>query len=119
VPLDTSLPEARPIAVIESSSAPLLIRRLLFDWGYDSACEILDHSSARPGRPRYEIRARSADRLRACADVRAVLGVFLDAADSGIVERFRIVQGADLLRRDTSPGAPAVGWSTASRPLHQ
>ena len=96
----------RPLAVIETITRLEDLQHLLGS-AQQSAAVLIEQCEKSPhGYGWFNIMVELSDANAAMRTIRSVLHVLLDAADRGVVEHFRIVIGADLLRR------PDSSWQT-------
>lgn len=101
---DSGTGRMQSLAVIETATRIDELRRILGQEKHTAAFALEPCRSAPPGRAWFNIHVDGTNAINAVITVREVLCALLDGADRGLVEHFRIVSGADLLRR-TAPGA--------------
>ncbi len=94
----------RPLAVVETISALGDLQHVLSTVRNLSPFELQKCNESPQGYSWFNVRVDTSDAVEAMRTVRSVLFCLLDAADRGMVEHFRIVNGADLLRRPVPPG---------------
>jgi hypothetical protein len=100
----TSFASMRPLAVIETVSVLGELQHVLSSERHRSPFELQKCNESPQGYSWFNVCVDTSDPLEAMRTVRSILFCLLDAADRGIVEHFRIVIGADLLRRSPPPG---------------
>jgi hypothetical protein len=94
----------RPLAVIETASTLGELQHALSAERRLSPFDLQKCSESPQGYSWFNVCVDTSDPIDAMRTVRSVLFCLLDAADRGVVEHFRIVIGADLLRRAAPDG---------------
>ncbi len=95
------------LAVIETTTSLDELQRILREEDQlDARFNLERCNEFALGYPRFNVCVYRSSALQAYAVTRCILLAFLDAADRGIVSHFRIVLGADLLRRPTASENP-------------
>lgn len=96
----------KPLAVIETITRLEELQHLLGSEQQPAAFRVEQCERSPSGYGWFNVMVDLSDANAAMRTIRSVLHVLLDAADRGVVEHFRIVIGADLLRR------PDSSWQT-------
>jgi len=94
----------RPLAVIETVSTLGELQHVLSSERHLSPFDLQKCTESPQGYSWFNVCVDTSDPVGAMRTVRSVLFCLLDAADRGMVEHFRIVIGADLLRRPDPDG---------------
>ena len=95
------------LAVIETTTSLDKLRRILGEENRVATAFNLEHcNDFAPGYPRFNVCVDASNAIQAYGAARCILLALLDAADRGMVSHFRIVLGADLLRRPMASGDP-------------
>jgi hypothetical protein len=89
----------RSLAVIETVTAVAELRHVLSSERGLAPFSLEKCTESPQGYSWFNVCVDTTDAIEAMRTVRSVLFCLLDAADRGLVEHFRIVIGADLLRR--------------------
>lgn len=88
------------LAIIETTTSLDALQRILCERESLTGAFCLERcNESAPGYPLFNVCVDGANATEAFRTARSILLAFLDAADRGIVSHFRIVLGADLLRR--------------------
>ncbi|MEO5625383.1 MAG: hypothetical protein ABIQ70_05190 [Dokdonella sp.] len=96
---DKGTASMKPLAVIETITRLDELQRLFGDERRPAAFRIEQCEKSPQGYGWFNVLVDLSEADDAMRTVRSVLHALLDAADRGVVEHFRIVIGADLLRR--------------------
>ncbi|MEO7325330.1 MAG: hypothetical protein ABIW82_10930 [Dokdonella sp.] len=94
----------RPLAVVETITRVEELQHLLGSERQPATFRLEQCEKSPQGYTWFNILVDLSEAGDAMRTIRSVLHVLLDAADRGVVEHFRIVIGADLLRRPDSSG---------------
>lgn len=89
----------QPLAVIETVTQLEELQRLLGSEQQPAAFRLEPCGKSPHGYFWFNVCVDLSEAIDAMRTVRSVLSALLDGADRGVVEHFRIVIGADLLRR--------------------
>lgn len=101
---ETRSASMRPLAVVETISTLGDLQHVLSTERHLSPFELHKCNESPQGYSWFNVCVDTSDPIDAMRTVRSVLFCLLDAADRGMVEHFRIVNGADLLRRFVASG---------------
>lgn len=96
----------KPLAVIETITRLQELQHLLGSEQRPAEFRIEQCEKSPQGYGWFNIMVDLSEANAAMRTIRSVLHALLDAADRGVVEHFRIVIGADLLRRTDSSWQP-------------
>ena len=91
------MPESS-FAVIETTTSLQQLQQVLATQRGPAVCQLRLCEVSPQGYSWFNLCIDDSDALQAFTTARNVLQVLLDAADRGLVQHFRIVSGADLLR---------------------
>jgi hypothetical protein len=94
----------RSLAVIETITAVAQLQHVLSSERHLAPFALEKCIESPQGYSWFNVCVDTTDAIEAMRTVRSVLFCLPDAADRGLVEHFRIVIGADLLRRSGSRG---------------
>ncbi len=95
------------LAVIETTTSLDELKRILLEEHQFAPAFTLERCNEfAPGYPRFKVCVEDSNAIQAYRAARCILLAFLDAADRGMVSHFRIVLGADLLRRPLTSENP-------------
>jgi hypothetical protein len=101
----------RPLAVIETVTGIEELQHLLAGEIHLAAFRLEKCAESPQGYSWFNVCVDGSDPLNAMRTVRSVLHSLLDGADRGLVEHFRIVIGADLLRHPDRSGGKSENSS--------
>ena len=101
---ETPSAPVRPLAVVETVSTLGELQHALSGERHLSPFDLQKCNESPQGYSWFNVCVDTSDPVEAMRTVRSILFCLLDAADRGMVEHFRIVIGADLLRRTPPPG---------------
>lgn len=103
---DQATASMKPLAVIETITRLEELQHVLGGERRPAAFHLEQCEKSPQGYAWFNVLVDLSEASDAMRTVRSVLHALLDAADRGIVEHFRIVIGADLLRRPDPLGQP-------------
>lgn len=100
---DMGASQMRVLAVIETLTAIDVLQHILGGEVHLAAFRLEKCAQSPLGYPWFNVYVDGSHALDTMKTIRGILYTLLDAADRGLVEHFRIVIGADLLRQPARP----------------